>query len=271
MVTIGVLALQGAFAEHQAALQRCQGVIVQQIRLPQQLKLIDGLIIPGGESPVIAKLLQDMKLLSALRYSVAQNMPIWGTCAGAILLAKMIDGLDNPILPCIDMAIQRNAFGRQASSFIASIQLNTALFESNPLIQDATKPQIMGHIARNTPKPPCNSTSQISSNTDYIPSSSTERTSWEMRIQGAKRASSGIYTQVTEPRSEICNTEVAPPKTFEGVFIRAPHILANNPNVVVALQQNNYIATTFHPELTEDLLFHNYFVQLVRHHKEHSQ
>jgi 5'-phosphate synthase pdxT subunit len=117
---IGVLALQGAFVEHEKML-RDLGVETQQIRLSQHLTGLDGLIIPGGESTTIAKLALDFGLFSDLRTFAARH-PVWGTCAGAILLAKD-DSNNPPRLGVMDIHIQRNAFGRQVDSFQADLRV----------------------------------------------------------------------------------------------------------------------------------------------------
>ena len=115
-LTIGVLALQGAFAEHVSMLAGL-GATVREIRLPADLNGLDGLIIPGGESTTIGKLLVHYELLEPLRRLVDSGVPIYGTCAGTILLAKDIGGLDQPLLATMDLVVQRNAFGRQLQSF----------------------------------------------------------------------------------------------------------------------------------------------------------
>ncbi len=112
---IGVLALQGAFIEHETTLRRL-GAEVAQVRLPQQLQDLDGLIIPGGESTTIGKLAVQYGLIEPLR-AFARSTPTWGTCAGMIFLAKDI-GIDRqPILGVLDISVNRNAFGRQLDSF----------------------------------------------------------------------------------------------------------------------------------------------------------
>ena len=112
---IGILALQGNFAEHRVTLARL-GVEAVEVRLPQQLDDLDGLIIPGGESTTIGKLATDYNLLEPLR-RFGQVKAIWGTCAGAIFLSKDTLGRKQPILGLMDITIERNAFGRQIASF----------------------------------------------------------------------------------------------------------------------------------------------------------
>jgi len=111
---IGVLALQGAFHEHQVMLERL-GAEVRQVRLPAHLDGLDGLIIPGGESTTIGKLAVDFDLMQPLK-DFAAGHALWGTCAGAILMAREV-GRPQPLLGLMDIVIERNAFGRQVASF----------------------------------------------------------------------------------------------------------------------------------------------------------
>ena len=121
MVKIGILALQGDFIEHAAALH---GICASaEVRTAGQLLGIDGLIIPGGESTTIGKLLHDCGILDLLRERVAAGMPVFGTCAGAIVLAREVVGLRRPLVGLMDLSIRRNAFGRQLESFEASIEI----------------------------------------------------------------------------------------------------------------------------------------------------
>jgi 5'-phosphate synthase pdxT subunit len=190
-VKIGVLALQGDFREHGQVLRRI-GIDALEVRLPRDLEQVDGLIIPGGESTTIGKLLVMFDLMGDLRQRALDGFPIYGTCAGAIVLSKDVRdrGCDQPVLAVMDMTIRRNAFGRQVDSFEADLPV--------PILGD-------------------------------------------------------------EP--------------FHAVFIRAPVIQRIGPDVeplarlpdgtVVAAQQGNLLATAFHPELTQDGRFHQYFAQLV--------
>jgi 5'-phosphate synthase pdxT subunit len=116
MARIGVLALQGDFLEHRQALERI-GVPSVEVRRPEHLEGLEGLIIPGGESTTIGKLMVAYDLLEPLRQRIAAQWPVWGTCAGAILLARDIGGLDQPLLATMDIVVRRNAFGRQIDSF----------------------------------------------------------------------------------------------------------------------------------------------------------
>lgn len=117
---IGVLALQGDFAEHLAMLSRL-GVQGREVRLPEDLDDLDGLIIPGGESTTIGKLAVDFKLIEPLR-KFGKNKPIWGTCAGAIFLSKDARR-EQPLLGLMDITVERNAFGRQVESFEADLDV----------------------------------------------------------------------------------------------------------------------------------------------------
>ncbi len=113
---IGVLALQGAFVEHQKMLQLC-GVESIQVRKREQLKGISALVIPGGESTTMGKLLTGYDLLEPLVRLGREGLPIFGTCAGLIVLARDISGPVQPKLGLMDIAVKRNAFGRQVDSF----------------------------------------------------------------------------------------------------------------------------------------------------------
>ena len=119
---VGVLALQGSFAEHADALRRA-GASPVLVRLPAHLDGIAGLIIPGGESTTIGKLLVNSGLLGPLRAAVTGGMPVYGTCAGMILLARDIGGLDQPLIGVMDITVKRNAFGRQLDSFEESLSV----------------------------------------------------------------------------------------------------------------------------------------------------
>jgi 5'-phosphate synthase pdxT subunit len=112
---IGVLALQGAFIEHEKMLKRL-GAETVQVRLPGQLDDLDGLIIPGGESTTIGKIAAEYGLIEPLRAFAAER-PTWGTCAGLIFLAKDIGSDRQPLLGLMDITVNRNAFGRQIDSF----------------------------------------------------------------------------------------------------------------------------------------------------------
>ena len=189
---IGVLALQGDFSEHIAMLKRLK-VDAAEVRLPEHLAGLDGLIIPGGESTTIGKLAVAYNLMEPLKL-FGQRHAIWGTCAGAIFLSKDI-GRDQPLLGLMDIKVQRNAFGRQIDSFETDLDI--------PELKQATK-----------------------TNDDY-----------------------------------------------HAIFIRAPiiesvsgdaKVLATVPDGrIVAAQQGHLLATSFHPELTRDTRFHEYFLTLV--------
>ena len=120
MIKVGVLALQGAFREHCEALRRC-GVEAVEIRKADELDDVSGLILPGGESTTIGKLLTDWGIMDKIKARAAQGMAIYGTCAGLILLAKTIVNSDQPRLGLMDITVQRNAFGRQVDSFEADL------------------------------------------------------------------------------------------------------------------------------------------------------
>jgi 5'-phosphate synthase pdxT subunit len=113
---IGVLALQGAFAEHIRIL-RSIGVEAAEVRLPAQLDDVDALILPGGESTTMRRLVDRWGLRQPILELAARGAPVFGTCAGMIILAREIAGGDEPVLPLLDVTVERNAFGRQLDSF----------------------------------------------------------------------------------------------------------------------------------------------------------
>src|SRR5215831_18581537 len=131
---IGVLALQGDFREHIRALERL-GALARPIRLPKDLADLDGVILPGGESTAIGKLMVTYGLVEPLRDRIAAGMAAWGTCAGLILLAKETDNalLGQPLLARMDIRVRRNAFGSQRESFetdLAIPVLGSALYHA---------------------------------------------------------------------------------------------------------------------------------------------
>lgn len=190
---IGVLAIQGDFAEHIVMLKRL-GVETAEVRLPPHLDGLDGLILPGGESTTIGKLSVDFDLLEPLR-EFGMSRAVWGTCAGAIFLSKDARR-SQPLLGIMDITVERNAFGRQVDSFEADLEI-TAL----------------GSVTRS-------------------------------------------------------------PAPYHAVFIRAPIIESVSGEVsvlstlpdgrIVAAQQGRLLATSFHPELTQDTRFHEYFLSRVK-------
>lgn len=192
---IGVLALQGAFIEHIKILKEL-GVDAVEVRLPEQLAELDGLIIPGGESTTIGKLARMYNFMEPLREFAAEK-GMWGTCAGMIFMAKEIgagkEARDQPLLGIMDIAVERNAFGRQVDSFEANLDVEA------------------------------------------------------------------LHNGVNEP--------------FPAVFIRAPRLVeakgeaeviaALADGTAVAAQQGKWLVTSFHPELTGDKRFHEYFLSLL--------
>lgn len=189
---IGVLALQGDFAEHITMLKKI-GVDTAEVRLPKHLDGLDGLIMPGGESTTIGKLAVAYDLMKPLQ-EFGKSHAIWGTCAGAIFLSKDI-GRDQPLLGLMDIKVQRNAFGRQVDSFETDLEIDE-LFKA---------------------------------------------------------------TGTEHP--------------YHAVFIRAPIIESVSGKAkilsqlqdgrIVAAQEGHLLATSFHPELTDDTRFHEYFISLA--------
>lgn len=138
---IGVLALQGAVAEHLKSLQLA-GAEAISIKRIEQLKEIDGLVIPGGESTTIGKLMRKYGFIEAIQQFSEQGKPLFGTCAGLIVLSERIAGQDQPHLSLMDMTVSRNAFGRQRESFETDLDVVgidepiRAVFIRAPLIQE---------------------------------------------------------------------------------------------------------------------------------------
>jgi 5'-phosphate synthase pdxT subunit len=187
MVKIGVLALQGAVREHVNCLEAPNTEIVV-IKKVEQLNDLDGLVLPGGESTTMRRLIDLYGFYEPLKEFAAAGKPMFGTCAGAILMAGQIEGQDEGHLAVIDMKVQRNAFGRQRESFETDL-----------------------HVA-------------------------------------------GVGEDI------------------RAVFIRAPLILEVGEDVqvlskygdeIVAARQGNFLACSFHPELTDDHRFHQFFVSIV--------
>lgn len=189
---IGVLALQGDFAEHAVMLKRLKVEPVE-VRLPEHLKSLDGLIIPGGESTTIGKLATDFGLIEPLR-QFGQRHAIWGTCAGAIFLSKDARRTQ-PLLGLMDITVARNAFGRQIDSFEIDLDV--------PVLSQAT---------------------------------------------GTKEPYHAIFI-----RSPI----------IESVSGEAKVLASIAEGKIVAAQQGHLLATSFHPELTDDTRFHEYFLSLA--------
>jgi len=186
---IGVLAIQGDFAEHIVMLKRL-GAETAEVRLPDQLSGLDGLIIPGGESTTIGKLAEDFGLLEPLR-KFGKTHAMWGTCAGAIFLSKDARR-SQPLLGIMDITVVRNAFGRQVDSFEADLDLPElgaggpyhAIFIRAPIIES---------------------------------------------VQGSTK----IIASLADGR-------------------------------IIAARQGKMLATSFHPELTRDTRFHQYFLSFIK-------
>ena len=131
-VLIGVLALQGDFAEHVQVLDAVGGR-ARQVRDANQLDGLDGLVIPGGESTTIGMLMERYDLVDPIRDLAKHGVPIWGTCAGLILMACDV-GRQQPLLELIDMSVERNSFGRQLESFEVSVDIEGVLGGGFPAV-----------------------------------------------------------------------------------------------------------------------------------------
>ncbi len=137
-VTIGVLAMQGAFKEHvhliEALHTEYAPVKAQLVKKVQDLETLDGIILPGGESTTMAKLLHSFNLMEPLKEKIAAGLPTWGTCAGMILLAQTIEGGESPHLGLMDMSVKRNAYGRQVASFKTMAHISQVSQSPIPLV-----------------------------------------------------------------------------------------------------------------------------------------
>ena len=142
---IGVLALQGDFAEHIQMLQGI-GVETSEVRLPAHLEDLDGLIIPGGESTTIGKLAATFGLMEPLR-EFGQRKALWGTCAGAILIAKEVQR-DQPLLGLMDISIERNAFGRQVDSFETELMVVSLEHPERPFRAVFIRAPVIEHVGK---------------------------------------------------------------------------------------------------------------------------
>ena len=134
MLNIGVLALQGSVVEHLRMLSAIRGVIPHEVRTAHELEKVSGLIIPGGESTTIGKLINDFDLARPIRKRAKDGMPIWGTCAGMILMAKHIVNENYTHLGLMDISVRRNAYGSQLGSFSASVVIPEVSGEEIPLV-----------------------------------------------------------------------------------------------------------------------------------------
>lgn len=185
---IGVLALQGAVSEHVRSFAAI-GVEAVPVHLPSQVNGLEALVLPGGESTTISRLMKEFALLDDVRKLALQGFPVFGTCAGLILLAKKVIDFKLDTIGVLDVEVRRNAYGRQVDSFEADL---------------------------------------------------------EIKVLGAM--------------------------PFRGIFIRAPiiegvgddvEVLCRLNGFPVAVRQGKVLACSFHPELTEDIRFHKYFVELI--------
>lgn len=186
-ITIGVLSLQGGVIEHINHIKKC-GAKAIEVKSIDELDNLDGLILPGGESTTMSKILNAKNMVEPLRNRILSGLPVWGTCAGMILLAKKVEDQGDGCLSVIDIKVKRNAYGSQLNSFIATESIETVSENPIPL-----------------------------------------------------------------------------------VFIRAPYIVSIGQGVsilhkiddkIVAAVQDKILVSSFHPELTNNLEFHKYFINM---------
>ena len=147
MTIVGVLALQGDFAEHVALLRRL-GAETREVRLPSDVSGIHGLVLPGGETTTISRLIDQYGLRDPILSMAREGAPLWGTCARLIAMARKTEGRDDPVLGLMDIDVERNAYGRQVDSFETEIDVPAlgearfhAIFIRAPRIQ-RTGPEV---------------------------------------------------------------------------------------------------------------------------------
>ncbi|KAJ2936446.1 hypothetical protein H1R20_g645, partial [Candolleomyces eurysporus] len=215
-IVVGILALQGAFVEHEAALRRLnlsKRLDIVLVRTPEELGRCHALVIPGGESTTIALLARLSGLLEPLRKFVVEK-PVWGTCAGAILLAQTVENTKKggqEVLGGMSISIARNGWGSQVESFEADLTV-TGL--TNP----------------------------------------------EIPFQGVFiRAPVVVELKPTPTDPPIQVVASLSPSLLPPALASPDH--SNEPKIFVALRQGNHFLTTFHPELTQDDRFHDYFIR----------
>jgi 5'-phosphate synthase pdxT subunit len=161
MLTVGVLALQGDVREHVRALETA-GTQAVTVRRPDELAKVDGLVLPGGESTTIVKLARIFELFDPLRERIAAGLPVYGSCAGMILLADRVDAGGSPIEATfggIDITVRRNAFGRQVDSFEEDVAVTgvtggpvRAVFIRAPWVQEVgPNAEALGRVNQDTP------------------------------------------------------------------------------------------------------------------------
>jgi 5'-phosphate synthase pdxT subunit len=252
---IGVLALQGDVAEHRTMLARV-GAHPVSVKRSEQLAEIDGLIIPGGESTTIGKLLRRFALLEPLRERVRAGFPVYGTCAGLILLADEIEDCaqDQPAIGGMDVTVQRNAFGRQRESFETDLSVPAigkaplhGVFIRAPLITRVGEGvEVLAVLPHGVP-----------GSNNGAPAGfrdGTARGSGE-RVQHARKQG-----EIVGKGSGRMQYAPAHDRSRGGVEYTGP---ASSGMTVVAAQQGRILVSAFHPELTDDDRMHRYFVDIV--------
>jgi pyridoxal 5'-phosphate synthase pdxT subunit len=222
-LTIGVFALQGDVREHLAALAEAD-VIARPVRRPRELDDVHALVIPGGESTTMSKLAVEFELFEPIAERVRTGMPVYGSCAGMIMLAsQVLDGRpDQRTFAGIDMTVRRNAFGRQVDSFEV------------PVVLDGLGDEPFHAV--------------------FIRAPWVERVGEGVTVLG--RVPAGA------PAVPVANR--APGTQWSADPLAVGDVPGAAAGRIVAVRQGNLLATSFHPEITGDLRVHRYFVELVR-------
>ncbi len=236
---IGVLALQGDVREHLLALQTC-GAEAVAVRRPAELDAVDGLVIPGGESTTISKLAVIFELMAPLRQRLGEGLPAFGSCAGMILLAdRILDApADQESIGGIDMTVRRNAFGRQVDSF-----------EESVVVEGMAGPPLSAVFIR------APWVEQVGPQARPLASIVTAPARMVTAPAGSATAAVGIAMAPARIATAAAGSVTARVRAADG----GPHA-----GRVVAVRQGRLLATSFHPELTDDRRLHEYFCNMVK-------
>lgn len=249
---IGVLALQGAFIEHEKMLRRL-GADVREVRQLADLDGLDGIVLPGGESTVQGRLLRKLNMLHPLREQIQCGLPVLATCAGLILLAQHLESGEPTHLATLPVTVRRNAYGRQLASFATTADVGSLadfplVFIRAPYIT-TVEADDLGH-----PDKASVPTHKFFSNSD-------------------QSESHDAYSKTLDLRSDAAAVEVAHDRNaapeVEGAHDKngAPtvEILCTVSNRIVAVRYASQIGLAFHPELTDDPRLHELFLEMIYH------
>lgn len=281
---IGVLALQGAFIEHEKMLRRL-GADVREVRQRADLEDLDGIVLPGGESTVQGRLLRKLDILNPLREQIQRGMPVLATCAGLILLAQHLESGEPTHLATLPVTVRRNAYGRQLASFAITADVGSLadfplVFIRAPYITTVEAGDL-GHTevdSNNLGHLKVDSNDLGRPDTASIPTHKFFSNSEQSESHGADNKTLGLRSdpaavEVAHDRNAAskvemeCDRSVAP--TVEGAHDKngAPtvEVLCTVSNRIVAVRYASQIGLAFHPELTDDPRLHELFLEMIYH------